>query len=65
MIRQAAGQGEQAAGYFEKTVYLDPRHDDALLNLALLAQRRGDLAAADNFRRRAERAFQDQEKPPR
>ena len=27
---------------FKKTVYLDPRHDEALLALALLAERRGD-----------------------
>jgi chemotaxis protein methyltransferase WspC len=59
MIRQAAGDRVRAQSCFEKAVYLDARHEEALLALALLAQRRGDLAAATNYRRRAERAFQE------
>jgi chemotaxis protein methyltransferase WspC len=56
MIRQAAGDRRRAEECFHKTIYLDPRHDEALLALALLADRRGDLAAAAGFRRRAHRA---------
>jgi chemotaxis protein methyltransferase WspC len=37
-------------------VYLDPMHDEALLALALLAERRGDHDAASGFRRRAKRS---------
>jgi chemotaxis protein methyltransferase WspC len=56
MIRQAAGDRRKAEECFHKTIYLDPGHDEALLALALLAERRGDLAAATGFRRRAHRA---------
>ena len=37
MIRQAAGDRRRAEECFHKTIYLDPRHDEALLALALLA----------------------------
>ena len=56
MIYQAAGNRVRAEDCFHKTVYLDPMHDEALLALALLAERRGDHDAASNFRRRAERS---------
>jgi chemotaxis protein methyltransferase WspC len=52
MIYQAAGDRRRAEDCFRKTVYLDPAHDEALLALALLAERRGDPAAAAGFRRR-------------
>ena len=42
MICQAAGNRVRAEDCFHKTVYLDPMHDEALLALALLAERRGD-----------------------
>lgn len=56
MICQAAGNRQRAEDCFHKTVYLDPLHDEALLALALLAERRGDHAAAAGFHRRAERS---------
>jgi chemotaxis protein methyltransferase WspC len=56
MICQAAGNRLRAEDCFHKTVYLDPMHDEALLALALLAERRGDHDAASSFRRRAERS---------
>jgi chemotaxis protein methyltransferase WspC len=56
MIRQAANDPERAEACFQKTVYLDSQHDEALLALALLAERRGDPAAAAGFHRRAARA---------
>jgi chemotaxis protein methyltransferase WspC len=55
MICQAAGERRRAEDCFHKTVYLDPKHDEALLALALLAERRGDRGAAAGFRRRASR----------
>ena len=56
MINQAAAKGQRAEECFHKAVYLDPGHDEALLALALIAERRGDAAAAAGFRRRAKRA---------
>lgn len=55
MIQQSAGDRRRAEECFNKTIYLDPRHADALLALALLAERRGDHEAALGFRRRARR----------
>jgi chemotaxis protein methyltransferase WspC len=55
MICQAAGDRGRAEDCLRKAVYLDPNHDEALLALALLAERRGDQNAAIAFRRRAER----------
>jgi len=63
MVRQAAGDRARAQTCFEKAVYLDGRHEEALLALALLAQRRGDLTAAASYRRRAGRAFQENQGP--
>lgn len=56
MIRQAAGDRAAAEAELFKAAYLDPDHDEALLALALLARRRGDVAAEATLRRRAERA---------
>jgi chemotaxis protein methyltransferase WspC len=53
MICQAAGDRRRAEDCFHKTVYLDPKHDEALLALALLAERRGETDKAAGFRRRA------------
>jgi chemotaxis protein methyltransferase WspC len=55
MICQASGDRHRAEDCFRKAVYLDPSHDEALLALALLAERRGDERAAAGYRRRAER----------
>lgn len=62
MIRQSQGDLVRAEESLRKAIYLDPRHDEALLALALIAQRRGDRTAADGFRRRAERAHKNREK---
>ena len=55
LIRQAAGDRDRAEAHFLKAVYLDAQHDEALLALALLARRKGDVAAEAAYRRRAER----------
>lgn len=57
VIHQSRGDRAQAETCFLKAVYLDPRHEDALLALALCAERRGDAAMAKAYRRRAERAM--------
>lgn len=46
---------------FRKVLYLEPAHQRALRQLALLAERRGDEAEARLLRRRAARARQKQE----
>jgi chemotaxis protein methyltransferase WspC len=56
MIRQSEGDATAAEALFQKTAYLDPQHDEALLALALIAERRGDSGAASGYRRRAARA---------
>ena len=61
VIHQAVGRRGEAERCFHKAVYLDPRHDEALLALALLAERRGDRTSALGFRRRAERALRHKE----
>ncbi len=55
MICQSAGDRRRAEECFHKTIYLDPRHAEALLALALSSERRGDREAAAGFRRRASR----------
>jgi chemotaxis protein methyltransferase WspC len=68
MIRQAMGDRGQAEECFQKTAYLEPTHAEALLALALLAERRGDLSVAAAYHRRALRAAdagaQSKESPP-
>lgn len=56
VVRQAAGRRDEAERCFEKAVYLDPSHDEALLALSAAARRRGDEAAAANYLRRAGRS---------
>ena len=56
LVRQAGGQLAEAETDFRKTIYLEPGHDEALLALALIAQRRGDPDTAAAYRRRADRA---------
>jgi chemotaxis protein methyltransferase WspC len=56
MIYRSLGNLARGDECFSRAVYLDPDHDEALLALALSAERRGDTAAAAGFRRRAERA---------
>lgn len=57
MLHQAAGDADRAEDCLRKTLYLDPVHDEALLALALAAQRRGDAAGAEHYRRAAVRAL--------
>ena len=56
VLLQSGGDRDKAERCFSKAVYLDPDHDEALLALALLADRRGDVSAAASYRRRAQRA---------
>ena len=62
MIRQAAGDRDRAEASFLKAVYLDAQDDESLLALALLARRRGDVAAESVYRRRLDRVRSRKEK---
>lgn len=56
VVAEAAGQEARAEEFYRKTLYLDPRHSDALMHLALLAGKNGDARAARALRERAQRA---------
>jgi chemotaxis protein methyltransferase WspC len=57
LIAQAAGDRDRAERHLLKAIYLDPQHDEALLALALLARRKGDIAGESAYRKRAERVL--------
>ncbi len=63
IIQQAAGKPAEAETELTKAVYLDPDHDEALLALALIARRRGDVAAEALYRRRADRVLARKGRP--
>jgi chemotaxis protein methyltransferase WspC len=62
-IRDAAGDRPRAAECYVKTLYLEPDHQEALLQRALLADQNGDAAAAAQLRRRIARV-QQRSAPP-
>lgn len=53
MLEQSLGRCDEAERLLEKVVYLEPRHEAALLALALAAGRRGDTALERRYRRSA------------
>ena len=55
VIHQAQGRLNEARRSFEKALYLDPRHYEALVHMMLLAEQTGDCVGAANYRRRADR----------
>jgi chemotaxis protein methyltransferase WspC len=59
LIRQAAGNAEQAEHCLGRALYLQPDHYEALVHLALLMEHRGDAAMAAVLRQRAQRARHD------
>jgi chemotaxis protein methyltransferase WspC len=55
LVRDALGDGRRAAECYRRLLYLDPEHQEALMHLALLTERQGDLASAKRLRERAQR----------
>lgn len=55
VIRAAQGRDDEAAACLRRALYLDPEHEDALVHLAVILERRGDPAAAARVRGRARR----------
>jgi chemotaxis protein methyltransferase WspC len=58
IICQALGWNSQAEDYFNKTVYLEPNHTEALNYLAGLVEYRGDKKQALHLRQRVQRIRQ-------
>ncbi|WP_068468143.1 CheR family methyltransferase [Candidatus Protochlamydia phocaeensis] len=57
LIQHAMGNEGEAEKFFHKTVYLKPLHYEALIYLALLYEKKGDLTKAERFRKRAQKAY--------
>lgn len=55
LIYQAGDQEKQAEDYFNKTLYLDPRHEEALHYLAFIVEHRDGPRAAARLRQRLKR----------
>lgn len=58
LMQHASGYEKRAEEFFEKTVYLQPAHYEALIYLSLLCEKRGDAERADLFKRRALKVYQ-------
>jgi chemotaxis protein methyltransferase WspC len=59
VLRQAAHDNDDAARCFQRALYLDPNHAEALEHLAVLAQARGDRDQAARLLGRLARARQE------
>jgi chemotaxis protein methyltransferase WspC len=55
VIHQARRENDEAVGCYERALYLEREHTEALAHLMLLSQERGDGAQAERLRRRLER----------
>lgn len=55
LVRDSLGDQRGAAESYRKVIYLDPDHPEALLHLALLAEKQGDPAAARRLLARVRR----------
>lgn len=56
VLHQSRHDAEEAAHCFEKALYLQPDHAEALLHLLLLRRQQGDAMQADLLQRRLQRA---------
>jgi chemotaxis protein methyltransferase WspC len=59
MLHQTMGDFKISQKILEKAVYLEPRHQGALLSLALIAKEQGDTVAERRYRRSASLAGTD------
>ena len=62
LVHDTEGEAENARTFFNKAIYLEPNHYDALVQLSLLAERQGDTLNAAQLRKRAQRASLRQNK---
>ncbi len=54
-VQQAMGNNQQAAQSFQKAIYLQPTHKEALTHLALLKEHQGDVTSASLLWQRIQR----------
>lgn len=54
-IYQAVGNQDRSQKCFQKAIYLEPNHYEALIHLALLKENRGDIVGANLIRQRIQR----------
>ncbi len=62
-VRLAEGNQDQAEECFQKAIYLEPHHYEALIHLALIKEKNGDLAKAVLLRQRIQRLENLRDKP--
>lgn len=55
LLSDVAGRSSEAQDYYRKTLYLAPKHAEALAHLSALLAARGDLAGAKRLQQRAGR----------
>jgi chemotaxis protein methyltransferase WspC len=55
LLHDAAGRVREAAEHYRKALYLDPRHPEALIHLAVALQTQGDARGAQRLLERANR----------
>jgi len=60
LIYEALDSEEKAEQSFNKAIYLDPNHSEALNHLSFVIENRGDTARAAHLRERAQRASRKQ-----
>ena len=60
LVRDACGNAADAAMYYRKALYLNPRHEEALMHLALLLDTQQQGPEAQRLRSRARRAAKQQ-----
>ena len=57
LIQNALHNGQKAADYFKKVLYLQPDHYESLVHISLIYESDGDSQRANLYRQRAERVF--------
>lgn len=57
LIYHARGSEQQAEEFFQKTIYLQPDHYEALIYLALLTEKKGEWQKAELFHQRAKKVY--------
>jgi chemotaxis protein methyltransferase WspC len=63
LIFEALDNEERAEEFFNKAIYLNPEHYEALNHLSFIVEHRGDRKRASNLRRRAQRVSRKGEGP--
>ena len=59
LITEASGDWTKAEQWFDKALYMDPQHEEALVHLALILDRRGDHGRAAAMHERMRRMEQE------